>query len=245
MSLTIIAHRGVSSKAPENTMAAFHQALYSSANYIEIDVQLSKDGVPVVIHDTSLQRTALKDQLVSDLFWSDLQTIDVGSWFSPQFSEETIPSLEQVLHFFSNKIGVFIEIKLPEISSEKNTTYSGVSDVVKKIIEVTRKYPGNRLTPTVLGSLDPKVSNYLIKSSLDFPFIGIARTKKIAEEHLEIGIKHLVLLKDIITEKYLNDLLEKNIKTWIFTVDDIKTVNKMIKNGVNGIISNDPDIIKQ
>src|SRR4029079_16191350 len=105
----ILGHRGASAVAPENTLAAFSRAMSDGADGIEFDVRLSRDRVPVVIHDANLNRTAGVDRRVSDLTAKDLQEIDAGSWFdktqrnySSTLAGEKLPSLEQVCKFFSN-----------------------------------------------------------------------------------------------------------------------------------------------
>src|SRR6266550_1324398 len=108
----IVGHRGASAVAPENTLAAFSRAIADGAEGIEFDVRLSRDGVPMVIHDASLRRTASIDSLVSDLSSEELLEIDVGSWFAQAtidtrtplaastYSGVKLPTLAQVLQLF-------------------------------------------------------------------------------------------------------------------------------------------------
>ncbi|NLL43882.1 MAG: glycerophosphodiester phosphodiesterase [Firmicutes bacterium] len=95
--MIVMAHRGFSSKAPENTMAAFTLALDAGAEGIELDVHLTKDGEVVVIHDHTLARTTNGTGLVADLTLAELQELDAGLWFSPEFKGERLPSLREVL----------------------------------------------------------------------------------------------------------------------------------------------------
>ena len=95
--MKLFAHRGVSGEAPENTLAAFKAAAESGAHGIELDVQLSKDGQIVVIHDETIDRTTNGTGYVKDMTSEQLRTYDAGSWFHPSFKGESIPSLEEVL----------------------------------------------------------------------------------------------------------------------------------------------------
>src|SRR5262245_20012933 len=105
MTPLIIAHRGDSIHAPENTLAAIRAAVEAGADGVEFDVRLAKDGVPVVIHDASLKRVAGVDLKVADLTSAELGTIDVGSWFNarrprrakPEYSRERVPTMAQVM----------------------------------------------------------------------------------------------------------------------------------------------------
>src|SRR5215208_2524413 len=89
----IIGHRGASAVAPENTMAAFREAIATGADGIEFDVRLTRDGVPVIIHDSTLRRTGGLQRRVSDLAASELEQVDVGSWFAPAFAQATVLGL--------------------------------------------------------------------------------------------------------------------------------------------------------
>lgn len=93
----LVAHRGASGLAPENTMAAFELAVQGGADIIELDVRLSADGHVVVIHDDRLQRTTNGRGAVVSTALAELQTLDAGTWFDPRFANETIPTLAQVL----------------------------------------------------------------------------------------------------------------------------------------------------
>lgn len=93
----IYAHRGASGQCPENTMAAFKQALKDGADGIEMDVHLTRDGVPVVIHDETVDRTSDGSGLVQDYTVASIKKLSMGGWKSPQFRSETLPTLEEFL----------------------------------------------------------------------------------------------------------------------------------------------------
>lgn len=121
----ITAHRGSSKHAPENTVAAIQEAIDEMADYSEIDVQLSKDGIPVVCHDLNLARVAGVDVSLKNLTFDQLEQLDVGSYFGTQFAGEKIPSLEEVLEICKGHIRLNIELKsigskspLPEMVAE-------------------------------------------------------------------------------------------------------------------------------
>jgi glycerophosphoryl diester phosphodiesterase len=107
----VMAHRGASGLAPENTMAAIQAAFEAGADWVEIDVQETADGAVVVIHDRDLKKIAGNAMTVADSTLAELQQQDVGSWFSPEFSDQRIPTLKQVLIWCRGRIGVNIELK--------------------------------------------------------------------------------------------------------------------------------------
>jgi len=123
----ITAHRGSSHEAPENTLSAIKTAADELADYAEIDVRATKDGVVVLLHDESLKRTTGVDKKIWDVTYEETQSMDVGSWLSDQYFEERIPTLDEVIKYANGKIMLNIEIK----SSDQNPNL--VESVVKII----------------------------------------------------------------------------------------------------------------
>ncbi len=107
----ITAHRGSSKEAPENTMAAIKQAVNDLADFVEIDVQETADGVVVLGHDSSLRRVAGVNRTIGSYSLEELKGLDVGNWFSSDFKGEEIPTLEEVMEYCKGKINLNIEIK--------------------------------------------------------------------------------------------------------------------------------------
>jgi len=118
-----VAHRGAAGYAPENTIAAFDRAVKMKADYIEIDVQRSKDGELVLIHDTTVNRTTDSTGKVGDLTLDQLRSLDAGSWKGEQFAGEQIPTFEEILDRYHGKVGILIEMKAPEL-------YPGIEEQV-------------------------------------------------------------------------------------------------------------------
>lgn len=98
--MEIYAHRGNSGEAPENTLAAFRQVPETGANGVEFDVHLSRDGIPVVIHDETVKRTSGAPGAVGEMTLAELRKLDVGNWFGAAFAGERIPTLEATLELF-------------------------------------------------------------------------------------------------------------------------------------------------
>lgn len=107
----VIAHRGASHNAPENTLAAFKLAHEMGADWFELDCYLTRDGEVIVIHDKTLERTTGVEGNVVDFDLATLQTLDAGSWKGARFAGERLPTLGEALDFARNRIGVYVEIK--------------------------------------------------------------------------------------------------------------------------------------
>jgi glycerophosphoryl diester phosphodiesterase len=120
--ILVIAHRGDSAHAPENTLAAFRAALAAGADMVEFDVGLTRDLVPVVLHDADLDRTTDGRGKLSAHTYEEVSRLDAGSWFGPAFAGERIPTLEAALDLLAGKIQVNIEVKpevLEQVSPER------------------------------------------------------------------------------------------------------------------------------
>lgn len=115
MTFLLIAHRGASAEAPENTLAAFDLALEQGAKALELDVRLSADGVPVAIHDATVERTTDGHGPVAGHTLAQLKALDAGSWFGPRFAGERVPALEEVLVRYRGKARLQIELKSEEV----------------------------------------------------------------------------------------------------------------------------------
>ena len=130
MTVQIIAHRGFSSVRPENTFASFEHAINSGFNLIELDVHLSKDGVPVVMHDVTVDRTSNGSGPIKSKTLDELKQLDAGSWFPKDsdmdFGIQRIPTLEEIISTFRSKAHVFIEIK-----SEEEDLLFKTRDIIK------------------------------------------------------------------------------------------------------------------
>lgn len=107
----VIAHRGASGHAPENTLAAFRKAVDMQSDYFELDCRLSKDNAVIVLHDADLERVAGLKQDAADLTLAELKALDVGTWFSAAFKDERIPTLRESLAVATDQCGVYVEIK--------------------------------------------------------------------------------------------------------------------------------------
>ena len=120
----IIAHRGYSSDHPENTLASFDFAIENGFNNIELDIHMTKDGIPVVMHDADVSRTTDGSGLISEMTFEQIRLLDAGSWFNDRhgnpYPRQEVPSLEEVLRHYGSKAHIFIEIK----SSEKEILYA-------------------------------------------------------------------------------------------------------------------------
>ena len=203
-----VAHRGASGYAPENTIAAFDKARDMKADYIEIDVQRSKDGKLVIIHDTTVDRTTDGTGHVKDLTFEQLRSLDAGSFKGEQFSSEKIPSFEEVLDRYHGKIGILIEMKAPELypgieeevaqqlrernldkpQNNKIIIQSFNFDTVKKMNDLLPKVPMGVLTSSTTHTTDQALKEFATYADYFNPSYGLV-TKELVDKVHALGMK--------------------------------------------------------
>lgn len=237
----LIAHRGASKEAPENTLAAFNRALSLGVDWIEIDVRLSKDKVPIVLHDDSAERMSGTKHAtpIDQLTLAEIKQIDVGHLFDKTFTEEKIPTLSEVLSLNWNQTNLMIEIK--ECPQDPKTLVDAVFREVTKI-----KTP---LPSIVFGSFSldilKEVQQHLSQTKMPFQMIGIIEEPQMIDLFLNYGLKRLALWYKLLHPELIQNLKSKDIDVWTFTVDDLNIAQFLISLGVNGIISNVPKMMME
>lgn len=205
----LIAHRGYSSRAPENTLAAFKLASDRGYHYVECDIQFTKDGVPIVMHDGTVNRTSNKKGKVKSYKLKGLKKLDVGTWKNQEYTGEQVPTLKEVLKFCKKKnLHLYLELK-------RN---SGVTPKrLKKMYRMVCK-----------AGMKSKVTWY------SFQYTYLKSMKKIAPD-AELG---LILRKEI-TEKVLQKVKSlKSRKNKVFItvfpgLTDAKTIERCRQYGIN------------
>lgn len=230
----IIAHRGASKQAPENTMTAFQKALELRAGGIELDVHLSRDGFLVVTHDETLERTSNGKGKVGDKTLDELKSLDFGSWFSHEFRDERIPTLDEVLWLISGWDGLLnIEIKNGPVF------YPGIE---KAVADAVVRY--NRTNRTIVSSfnhyslVEIRKYNPEIKTAPLY-MAGIFEPWEYARRMGAAAI-HPIFYN--IVPEVMKGCKENNIMVNPFTVDDPEHIRAIACAGVDGIITNVPDI---
>ncbi|MBK6749362.1 MAG: hypothetical protein KA956_11570 [Pyrinomonadaceae bacterium] len=243
----IIGHRGASAHAPENTLAAFQLALNVGADGVEFDVQLAKDGVPVVIHDATLDRTASRPERVADLTPKQLAAADIGTWFNnkfpkkakPEFAKETVPTLAQVLDLLKDTQGlIYIELKCGD--SDYEPLAKSVCDVIRDshlLPQVIVKSFKLAAIPVVRFRL-PEVQTAALFEPTIMDFLR--RRKHILAIAREFGAHQISLHYSLVTRKLVALATQAQMPVTIWTADDPKWLKRCHKLGIRALITNDP-----
>lgn len=233
-----LAHRGASHDAPPNTLAAFRLANAYGADGYELDVHLSRDGVPVVIHDFTVDATTDGSGRVSTFTLEELRRLDAGRRFAPEFAGERIPTLSEVLEIAESHMVVNVELKDTGIRD------SGLESAVAHVIDAHGF--GARV---ILSSFNP------------FSLMRVRRQRPdlkrglLYAPDLPLPLRH-TWLRPLVNPDALHPhyaMVDASIMSWarargyevnVWTVDDVEDMRRLIALGVDAIITNRPNVLK-
>jgi glycerophosphoryl diester phosphodiesterase len=228
----LIAHRGASSLAPENTLAAFGKAYELGAKWIEFDVMLSADGEVVVIHDDTLDRTTTGHGKVSDFTYAEIAKLDAGSWFGQAFVNERVPTFKEVIAFLhAHKMAANVEIKA--VPGQEH-------EVVKKVLAEIKQYWGKDLPPPLISSFSMPILR-LVRQEAPHVMIGVLihdwfdGWQNVCEE---LHCSSVNLSAAIVTPQALHMIKSGKKRVLVYTVDDPLVASRLFHEGVDAVFTN-------
>jgi len=240
----IIAHRGGAKLAPENTLAAFKNAINIGVDMIEIDVHLSKDSNIIVIHDNTLDRTTDGTGKIKNLSLAEIKSYDAGFWFSKDYENEKVPTLSEVLETINGKVILLIEIK------DGDERYPGLE---KKIVEAVKKYDAvkwvivqsfNKSSIIRIKKIYPElVTFYLSGKTFEVLFSEIEEKMKLNEK-VKKQFDGIAAHHSVLDSEKVAILHKAGFNVFTYTVNEPKDMKKNIEIGVDGIITDSPDKLK-
>ncbi len=236
----IIAHRGISGKAPENTLSSFSKALRTpGVGMIELDVRISHDEQIIVLHDRTLQRTTTGNGAARNYSLKELKEFDAGSWFHTSFATERIPTLGEVLRIARGKVWVNIELK-GDFFRRNHEVF------VRRVIEEVHK---EGMEDQVLYSSFTHDLLALVRrtelSAATGVIYNIYRDFGRSPSKLtgRVNASVFVCAKHELTKSMISDARQHELALYVYTLNSIHDARRMIQLGVDGIISDNADEI--
>lgn len=246
----VVAHRGSSHKAPENTLDAFALAIEEGAEGLEMDVRLAGDGTPVLFHDASLLRFTGKDTRIDSLPADDIKSVSVGKWFNNRYPKRArhryekslVPTLEEALDFLKNFDGdIFVELKCRPIDAEQTA------------VNVARHLARSPLLPRfivksfcldALPHLRRECSD-LRTAALFAPKVMsiIRKEKRLVNIASDLSADALSLHASLATRKLMKKSMRAGLEVAIWTVDNPRWLKRAIELGIGTVITNKPDLM--
>lgn len=252
----IIGHRGASALAPENTLAAFKRALTDGAAGVELDVRLASDGVPVVVHDASLNRTGLRegrDEIVAKMTSHELGHTDVGSWFnschpqlaSAEYSRQVVPTLAQIFDLFNKPANrsalIYVEMK----TDKAEDTFVELAAAVARLINAHKirsrvvVVSFNLKALAQIKKIDTGITTGALFEPRRNPVKAIRKHPMITAA-LECGADQILLHRLMATRRLVQLAEESNLRPVVWTVDDARWMQRRASSGIHALISNNP-----
>lgn len=232
--MLVIAHRGASGHAPENTMAAFLRALAMGAPAIELDVHQTLDHELVVAHDDDLKRCGRDKRRLKNVHWDDVAKLDVGSWFDKSFAGERLPRLEDVFDILPKTVELHVEIK------RGSSVYPGIEERVVDLI-----HKRNAVSRVLVSSFD-HAALYSVRS-LDEKvrlgyLMGLTTLQTALREMKDIDAESLNLSARQTTARIVKAAHDRGRKVLVYTVNTPAERDRLLKLGVDGIFCNYPEL---
>lgn len=222
----IIAHRGASAGAPENTMAAFELALAEGADWIELDVQETADGVVIVAHDNDFMKQARTSLKVWDATLEDLDDIDIGSWFDPSFGDQRVQTLHQVLEWAHGRIGILIELK-----------YYGHDHSLEARVAQLVEASGSQSEVMVMSLKRPGLARFA-ELRPTWPR-GLLNTASLGDL-TRLDVNFLALNAAAATRHQIRAAHSQGMQVYAWTVNDPIQMSVLLSRGADGLITDEP-----
>jgi glycerophosphoryl diester phosphodiesterase len=233
--VVVIAHRGFSGSAPENTLAAFRKAIEAGSDMIELDVRLSRDREAMVIHDETLDGTTTGKGKVVDLTLKELKQLDAGSWFNAQFSGERIPILREVLALSKGHILVNIELKTGSLGDNSILDLAG-----RSLHDVEEAGMADQV---LFSSFDPAPLEWIRKKNSRVR-VAFLYNKRWDDPQQVIGGRPFSVLtcrKSVLTQANISRAKREGIRVCAYTLNTEEEIDPFLRWGVDGIITDHPD----
>lgn len=234
----LIGHRGAAGLRPENTMAGFRHAKVLGLNWIELDARLTKCGTWVIFHDDTLERVAGVNSCVEELYLNELQELDMGSWFSKDYQNTRITTLNEIIQYASQN-QIFINLEIKTSKSIPNKTY------VKKLMQFFNERMSFNTPYPIVSSFNTGLLIEIRKQHQDLR-LGYLIEEFSSEVWKNIEKYQFSTLNsyDLTTEfDDVQKAKETNIPSLVYTVNDPKRAEQLFNYGVCGIFTDRPDLM--
>ncbi|MCH8532548.1 MAG: glycerophosphoryl diester phosphodiesterase membrane domain-containing protein [Saccharospirillum sp.] len=226
-----IAHRGSPFNAPENTLSAIDAAIAEGADYVELDVRRTRDGVLVLLHDRDLRRVAADPRTIWQVDYEELREMDVGSWFSAEFAGEQVPTLAEAVERIRGRAGLYLEIK----------QQPGAPDLVADVIAELEAL--EMIDQTILAALELSALQQARQLAPDLRLSMLVHSSVGSLASLPVDI--LAMRDALATPQNVRLWRSHGYEVHLWTVNDARDMARLLDIGVDGIITDRPELLSR
>jgi len=236
----IIAHRGAMAEAPENTAAAFNRALDYPIDGIEFDVQLSRDGIPVIFHDATLKKINQSKKLVSAYSYPELCRMDWGAWFSGRFKGEPVLTLDQVLLDYGAKTKLLVEIKSRGVNEldELSPSEAMLAELVPARMQELVPDPWRSLS--LIVSFNPRVIARAAEYAPKLQYGWNLKAERLPPADRPGYLRALSLPLRKMTRRFVDCCHEEGLAAMTYSCNTARQARWALSIGVDVIMTDDP-----
>lgn len=227
----ITAHRGASGAAPENTMAAFERAIAAGTDWIELDVQETADGIVIVAHDSDFMKVSGDPTKIWQATYTDLQQLDIGSWFGPEYADQRVPTLAEVLDTCKGKVGVNIELKY----------YGHDQQLEQRVIELVEER--GMESEVVIMSLKREGVEKVQALRPDWT-VGLLATMTMGDL-TRVDVDFLAVNAKTATPGFIRRAHRNGKRVYAWTVNDMIGMSTQFSRGIDSLITDEPALARE
>lgn len=246
----VIGHRGACAYAPENTLESIHTAADIGAEWVELDVKITKDGVPIIFHDDTLDRTTNGSGNVAEMDYEDIKQLEAGSWYAESFVGVKIPTLEEAIEVLINlNLGLNLEIK-PCPGREKETAEIAldvlsqywddherilISSFQHVCLEVARDMTTDWARGLLIGGESPEI------------WLDSINNRNMPDNWQDVAdyldVKTVNLSRNLAKRETIEEIIDLDLHPLVYTINDPMEARQLQSWGVEAMFSDEPDTI--
>ncbi len=232
--INVIAHRGASHARPENTLEAFRHAIELGVDLLEFDVRITADGHPIIMHDPTVDRTTNGTGAVRDLTFAEIRSLDAGAKFGDRHRGLQVPTLDEVLDLARpSGVGLDVQIYAIEETSE---------DLTRKVVDALQKYEYDE---RAFIAAEEDVVLFARSLDPDRPICNLSGQRDVGslQRNVDIGSRIVQAFAKYVNADFVRKAHGMGITVNVFYADHVNEMNRLITAGVDGILTNEPEML--
>lgn len=236
----IIGHRGACGYAPENTLESIQAAADMGVEWVELDVKLTADDVPIIFHDDTLDRTTNGTGKVAETLWKDIAELDAGSWFADSFYESRVPTLEQALDLIL-ELGLGLNLEIKPCPGRDVETAQVALDILSRVWDDHNMIMISSFSEIALEVVaDMTGGDWAIGYLID----DIPENWRDVAQHVKAQTVNINGNMDGLKREFIEDIIDEGYGILAYTINEPMRAQELINWGVDGVFTDEPDVIR-